>query len=67
MGKVRNPYILVENLKGRGHLGYLEVNGRIILTGSLKIRCEDVDRIYLARDSVQWQGLENAVVKLLIL
>jgi hypothetical protein len=52
--------IKAENLKGRGHLGDLDVYGRIILKRILnEIGCAVVDRIQLAQDRVHWQDVVN--------
>jgi hypothetical protein len=42
MGRMRNKQFLSENLKGSGHLGDLDVDGRHINTGLKEMGCEGV-------------------------
>lgn len=49
-----HPSILVRIFKGRGHMEDLSilVNGRIISKGLKEVRCEGMDYIELAQDTV---------------
>jgi urocanate hydratase len=49
-------------MNGRNHLGYLGIDGRIILKWILKKQV--VDWIQLAQDRVQWQALGTMVMNL---
>jgi hypothetical protein len=58
--------ILSENVKGRDHLGYLGVDGRMILKWILKNREFD-DWIHLALDRVHWRTVVNTLMDIHIL
>jgi hypothetical protein len=49
-----------ENLKGREHLGYLGVNGRIILKCNLK----ETGYEGATQDKVQWRVLVDTIMEL---
>jgi hypothetical protein len=48
------------NLVGRNHLGYVGINGRIILNVK-KIGCKCMDWIHQIQDGDQWQALEREI------
>jgi hypothetical protein len=59
--------VLLESLKGRVHLQYLALYGRIILKWILrKTEWEGVNWIYLAQDRYRWCALVNTEINLRI-
>jgi hypothetical protein len=64
MEEIRNAEkVLIEKLKGRDHLGDLEREGKI-KTCVKETECENVERIHLAQDGVQWWPLADTVMNL---
>jgi hypothetical protein len=60
--------VLWGNLRGRDHLEYSGVYGRIILRWVFKKwGCGGMDWIELARDRDRWRALVNAVMNLRVL
>jgi len=63
MGEMTNAYsISLINLKGRGHLEHLCLDGRIILERLLGK--QGVDWIHLAQNRDQWRVFVNKVMNL---
>jgi hypothetical protein len=54
----------MESLKERDHLGDLGINGRIILKLLKEIRYEDMGRILVILDRVQWQYEFSSIFRL---
>jgi hypothetical protein len=59
-------YRLPENVKGRGQLGDVALDGRILLRRILSKRVGDVGRIYFARFRDQWLAVVNTELNLWI-